>query len=93
MLILSVTTAFLKTLATNFLQKFLCLSNLPLYDLLIAINYRYRILEVSLPKTLSRMLAEIFEADLAWFQEIYDSTPLQPLDTSQAIFPIYLENP
>ena len=38
-------------------------------------------------------LAAIFEADLAWFQEIHDSTSLKTLDTSQAIFPIYLENP
>lgn len=37
-------------------------------------------------------LAAVFKSDLAWFQEIHDSTPLQPLDTSQAIFPIYLEN-
>ena len=38
-------------------------------------------------------LAAVFESDKAWFQEIYDSTPLKTLDTSQAIFPIYLENP
>lgn len=35
-------------------------------------------------------LAAIFEADIAWFQKIHDSTPLQTLDTSQAIFPVYL---
>ena len=35
-------------------------------------------------------LAAIFEADLAWFPEIHDSTPLKTLDTSQAIFPMYL---
>ena len=38
-------------------------------------------------------LAAVFESDKAWFQEIYDSTSLKTLDTSQAIFPIYLENP
>ncbi len=38
-------------------------------------------------------LAAVFESDKAWFQEIYDSTPLQPLNTSQAIFPVYLEKP
>jgi len=38
-------------------------------------------------------LAAVFESDKAWFQEIYDSTRLKTLDTSQAIFPIYLENP
>ena len=37
-------------------------------------------------------LAAVFEADIAWFQEIHDSTPLKTLDTSQAIFPIYLKN-
>lgn len=35
-------------------------------------------------------LAAVFEADIAWFQKIHDSTPLQTLDTSQAIFPVYL---
>ena len=35
-------------------------------------------------------LAAVFEADIAWFQEIHDSTPLKTLDTSQAIFPMYL---
>ena len=34
--------------------------------------------------------AAVFEADIAWFQKIHDSTPLQTLDTSQAIFPVYL---
>ena len=37
-------------------------------------------------------LAAVFDADLAWFQEIHDCKPLKTLDTSQAIFPIYLEN-
>ncbi len=35
-------------------------------------------------------LAAVFEADIAWFQKIHDSTPLQTLDTSQAIFSVYL---
>jgi hypothetical protein len=35
----------------------------------------------------------VFEADTGWLQKIHDSTPLQTLETSQAIFPIYLENP
>jgi transcriptional regulator with XRE-family HTH domain len=35
-------------------------------------------------------LAAVFEADIAWFQKTQDSTPLQTLDTSQAIFPVYL---
>ena len=35
-------------------------------------------------------LAAVFEADIAWFQKIHDSTPLQTLDTFQAIFPVYL---
>lgn len=35
-------------------------------------------------------LAAVFEADRAWFQEIHDCTPLKTLDTSQAIFPVYL---
>ncbi|MEG4518796.1 hypothetical protein [Microcoleus sp. AT9b-C5] len=38
-------------------------------------------------------LAAVFEADLSWFQEVHDAIPLQTLDTSQAIFPIYLEKP
>jgi hypothetical protein len=37
-------------------------------------------------------LAAVFEADIAWFQKIHDSTSLQTLDTSQSIFSIYLEN-
>jgi len=35
-------------------------------------------------------LAAVFEADIALFQKIHDSTPLQTLDTSQAIFSVYL---
>jgi transcriptional regulator with XRE-family HTH domain len=35
-------------------------------------------------------LAAVFEADIAWFHKIHDSTPLQTLDTSQAIFSVYL---
>ncbi|MEG3833901.1 MULTISPECIES: hypothetical protein [unclassified Microcoleus] len=35
-------------------------------------------------------LAAVFEADLAWFQEIHDATLIKTLDPSQAIFPIYL---
>ncbi|PSB52048.1 hypothetical protein C7B67_08550 [filamentous cyanobacterium Phorm 6] len=38
-------------------------------------------------------LAAVFESDIAWFQEIHDSTPLKTLNTSQAIFPVYLEDP
>jgi hypothetical protein len=38
-------------------------------------------------------LAAIFHADIAWFQKTHDSTHTQTLDASQAIFPIYLENP
>lgn len=34
--------------------------------------------------------AAVFKADIAWFQKIHDSTPLPTLDTSQAIFPVYL---
>jgi transcriptional regulator with XRE-family HTH domain len=37
-------------------------------------------------------LAAIFQADIAWFQKIHDSTHTQSLEPSQAIFPIYLEN-
>ena len=41
-------------------------------------------------QVLISVLAAVFEADIAWFQEIHDSTPLKTLDTSQAIFPMYL---
>ena len=43
-------------------------------------------------QVLISVLAAVFEADIAWFQEIHDSTPLKTLDTSQVIFPIYLKN-
>ncbi|MEG4350284.1 hypothetical protein QUA74_11130 [Microcoleus sp. LAD1_D3] len=37
-------------------------------------------------------LAAVFESDKDWFEQIHASTHTPTLDTSQAIFPIYLEN-
>ena len=37
-------------------------------------------------------LAAVFEAYIAWFEQIHASTHTQTLDPSQAIFPIHLEN-
>ncbi|WP_333456790.1 hypothetical protein [Microcoleus sp. Pol10D4] len=39
------------------------------------------------------VLAAVFEAHKDWFEEVRKQTHTQTLDTSQAIFPVSLEDP